>query len=68
MDTLFNGNFEYDDKDELIEFINNIDTEDAIKIIEQSLDHANESGAFNLLESYCVHQCLEKLKKNQNIK
>jgi hypothetical protein len=67
MDTLFNGNIEYDNKEELIEFINNVGPEDAIKIIEQSLDHANEKGAFNLLESYCIHQCLDKLKKSQNV-
>jgi NADPH-dependent glutamate synthase beta subunit-like oxidoreductase len=68
MDTLFNGNLEYDSKDELIKFINNVSDSDAIKIIEQSLNHANGKGSFNLLESYCVYQCIDKIKKTQNIK
>lgn len=66
MENLFNGEFEYESKIDLMEFIKNADFEDAVKIIELSLNHANEKGSFNLLESFCVHQCLEIIRKNKN--
>ena len=56
MENIFNGDFEYENKEELIQFIDGADRNDALKIIELSLEHANQKGSFNLLESYCIHK------------
>ena len=63
---LFNGEFEYEDINELYIFLDNLDPVASIEILEIALNHANKQGAFDILESHCIHKCLEKLKKDEN--
>jgi len=58
---LFND-FEYESKKELTEFLNEIDSKNALMLIELSLIHASKHGAFDIDESYCIFMCLNKLK------
>ena len=51
--TLFE-NFEYKNKKELIEFLNELDNKNALTLIELSLSHAAKQGCFDIDESYCI--------------
>lgn len=66
MSTLFNGDFEYEDESDFKEFIESIESKNALKIIEIALSHANKEGAFTIEESHCIYKCIDKLK-NSNI-
>jgi hypothetical protein len=65
---LFGGEFEYDEKEDLNVFINNLKPTVSHAILEMALNHANKQGAFSILESHCIYKCLEKLKDNENKK
>lgn len=66
MSTLFNGDFEYEEESDFKEFLETIEPENALKIIDIALAHANKEGAFTIEESYCIYKCVDKLKKQQN--
>jgi hypothetical protein len=66
MSTLFNGDFEYEEESDFKEFLETIEPENALKLIDIALSHANKEGSFTLDESYCIYKCMDKLKKQQN--
>lgn len=63
---LFGGEFEYDEKEELKFFLNNLKPSVSRSIIEMALNHASNQGVFSILESHCIYKCLENLKDNEN--
>lgn len=63
MPHLFGQSFEYDDKKDLIDWLEEIDSTQAITIIDLALSHANKEGAFDIDESYCIFKCINKLKE-----
>lgn len=63
MENLFNGEFEFEDDDQLFQFLKEASTEELIQILEMSLNHANSSGAFNMKESITAFHCLTNLKE-----
>jgi hypothetical protein len=65
---LFGGEFEYDEKEDLNVFIDNLKPTVSQAILEMALNHANKQGVFSILESYCIYKCLEKLKDDENQK
>jgi len=65
-DFLFGGEFEYEDKKDLDELLNNLQPNVALRILLVALNHASKQGAFDILESHCVHKCLENIEKNEH--
>jgi hypothetical protein len=62
---LFGGEFEYENREDLEELINNLQPNVSLRILLVALNHASKEGAFDILESHCVHKCLENLEKNE---
>ena len=62
MPNLFGDSFEYDDKKDLINWLEEIEPNQALTIIDLALSHANIQGAFTIDESYCIFKCITKLK------
>jgi hypothetical protein len=60
---LFND-FEYESKKDLKEFLQEIDNQNAIVLIEMALSYASKQGSFDIDESHCIFMCLSKLKNN----
>ena len=65
---LFGGEFEYDEKEDLNVFIDNLKPTVSQAILEMALNHANKQGDFSILEYHCIYKCLEKLKDDENQK
>jgi len=63
MPHLFGEAFEYDDKKDLIDWLEGIGISQAIIIVDIALSHANKEGAFDMDESYCIFKCINKLKE-----
>lgn len=63
MPHLFGKAFEFDDKKDLIDWLEVIGISQAIIIVDIALSHANKEGAFNVDESYCIFKCINKLKE-----
>lgn len=63
MPHLFGDSFEYDDKEDLINWLEKIDINQAIIIVDIALSHANREGAFDMDESYCIFKCINKIKQ-----
>jgi hypothetical protein len=64
MDVLFGGLIEFETQTEFNEFIDNIDNENAIRIIEIAITYAQQNGIFNLKEAHYLYKSLSKLKNN----
>lgn len=62
---IFGGSIEFENKEKLIEFIETIDKEMSIKLIEISIEYGMKNGLFGLDESYCLYKSLKKLKENE---
>lgn len=64
MESIFNGLLEFSSKTELNDFVNNIDIENSIKLIETALESAHGNGVFSMEETHIIYTCLLKLKKS----
>lgn len=62
MKTIFNGQLDFDDNQKLEFFLENIDLQSTIKIIEMGIEKSLSEGTFNLTESYCLYKCINYLK------
>jgi hypothetical protein len=67
MENIFNGLIEFDSTEEFNEFVNNIDKDSALMIIEKQIEYSQQGGSFTLLESATLLKCLNKLKENEKI-
>lgn len=66
MSSLFGGQFDFDDEQDLEILMNNLNPKVAIKLIEMGLSHANSKGLFSLTESHCLYKSLYVLKNYEN--
>jgi hypothetical protein len=62
MKTLFGGLIEFSDDGDFETFINNIDKNDSMNIIEMAILQAQQSGLYTLDEAYSLFICLRKIK------
>jgi hypothetical protein len=53
---------EYQTREDLVNFLQDMDTESALIIMEIAFSYAVKNGAFNLNESHSIFMCLLKLK------
>ena len=67
METIFGGLIEFENKKSFDEYIDNIDNEDSLKIIEMAIQYCHQNGIYSLEESHVLYKCLSKLKeKNED--
>lgn len=62
MESLFNGQFEFETESQLKEFLSNMDNENSIEMILMALEMGNKHGIYSIEESYVIHLCISKLK------
>ena len=67
MDVYFGGLLEFDENENIELSMNEIDYEQAIKIIETAITYAVKSGVYNLSESYVLYKCLSKTKEKKDL-
>jgi len=63
---IFGGLIEFESQEKLKEFIENIDSQMSVKIIEGAMEYGLKSGLFNLEEAYCMYNCLNVIKNCAN--
>lgn len=66
MESLFGGLFSFKTKKSLENFIEKIDKDSALKMIELSLLYTQKNGFYTFEESHIIYMCLNKLKENEN--
>lgn len=66
MENIFGGLIEFKNRDEFDSFVNEIDKNSAIMVLESSINYCLINGVFNLIESNCLYKCLSKLKEYEN--
>ena len=66
MKTMFDGLFEFESEDDLVLFTINMDKQSSIKILELAIEYGQKKGLYSIQESYCLYNCLLKLKENEN--
>lgn len=64
MESIFGGLIEFKSKDELNSFLESIDKDNALKVIEKQIEYIQQEGGYTLLEATTLHKCLTKLKEN----
>jgi hypothetical protein len=65
MENIFGGLIEFKSKEEFDSFIDKIDNESALSIIEMSILYGQQNGLYSLEESHSLYKCLSKLKENE---
>ena len=66
MESIVGGLIEFDNQQEFDEFIENMDRDKALMIIEKQIEYFVLQGGFSLTENHVLYKCLHKLKKNEN--
>jgi hypothetical protein len=64
MENIFGGLIEFKSKEEFDSFIDKIDNESALSVIEMSILYGQQNGLYSLEESHSLYKCLTKLKEN----
>jgi hypothetical protein len=65
MENIFGGLIEFKSKKEFDSFIDEVDTNSSIQIIEASITYGQQNGLYTLEESHILYKCLSKLKENE---
>jgi hypothetical protein len=60
---IFNGLITFPNKETFNNFVNTMDKDTAMKIIELSVDYGLKNGIYNLSEAMCLHKSLTKIKE-----
>jgi hypothetical protein len=66
MESIFGGLIQFEDKKQFDNFVESINDENAIKIIELALLFSLKNGVYSFEESHTIYQCLNKLKTKQS--
>jgi hypothetical protein len=62
MESIFGGLIQFEQKEKFDKFIESLDKENALKIIEMSLLFSQKNGMFSFEESHIIYKCISKLK------
>lgn len=68
MEKMFGGLIEFPTKEVLDAYVEHIDVNDSIKIIESALEFAHGNGVYSMEETHIIYRCLLKLKNQDNEK
>lgn len=63
MEHIFGGLVEFNTKEEFESFIETMDKESALNIIEAALTYGQQNGLYGFEESHTLYKCLTKLKE-----
>lgn len=63
---IFGGLIEFEDNKEFDDFLNEMDKDSAIKIMETAIDYGQKLGVYTMSESVCLYKTLNKLKENED--
>lgn len=66
MENIFGGLIEFDTQKDFDSFVESLDKESAIKIIEVGINYALSNGLYSMGETFCLYKCISKLKENEN--
>jgi hypothetical protein len=66
MESIFGGLIEFDSRKELDEYMENLNTDGAMQIIEKQIEHIASHGGFTIVEGHVLYKCLTKLKEDAN--
>jgi hypothetical protein len=66
MESIFGGTIEFQTKQQFETFVDTVDNEMSMKIIELALDYGQKNGLYTLEESHSIYKSLSKLKENAN--
>ena len=66
MNSIFNGLLEFPTQKDFDVFVETMDEQSAIKLIELSIITNQQNGVYSIEESHCLYKCLSKLKENAN--
>jgi hypothetical protein len=66
MENIFGGLIEFDTQKDFDNFVESLDKESAIKIIEVGVNYALSNGLYSMGETFCLYKCISKLKENEN--
>lgn len=62
MDNIFGGLIEFPSEKEFEDFINQMDKENALSIIEKAIEFAYQNNVYSVQETYFIYKSLKKLK------
>jgi len=66
MESIFGGLIEFENEQEMDNFLLTINKDKALQIIEKQIQYLIMNGGFTLVENYVLYKCLLKLKQNEN--
>ena len=66
MNSIFNGLLVFPTQKDFDVFVETMDEQSAIKLIELSIITNQQNGVYSIEESHCLYKCLSKLKENAN--
>ena len=66
MNSIFDGLLEFPSQNDFDSFVESMDKNSAIKMIELSIITNQQKGVYSLEESHILYKCLIKLKENAN--
>lgn len=66
MKTMFDGLFEFESENDLNLFVDGMDKNSSMKILEMAFEYGQKNGLFTIQESYCLYKCFTKLKEDEN--
>jgi len=66
MESIFGGLIEFENISEFENYVEKLDKNKALIIIEKQIEYQMLNGGFTLLESHVLYKCLKKLKENAN--
>ena len=66
MENIFGGLIEFNTQKEFDNFVETLDKETAIKIIEVGINYALSNGLYSMGETFCLYKCINKLKHNED--
>ena len=65
MESIFGGLIEFESNKEFDDYIENMDRDKALLIIEKQIEYFVMHGGFTLTENHVLYKCLNKLKENE---
>ena len=64
MESIFGGAIEFQTKTQFDNFVETVDKDMSLKIIELAVDYGLKNGLYSFEESYAIYKSLIKLKEN----
>lgn len=66
MESIFNGLIQFESTSQFEAYLNSIEKNDALKLIELGLFYGQKNGLYTMEESHCLYLSLKKIKETKN--